>query len=97
MNKPTLRSGQYSYPEGTYFEAGYLTQKNAGWRTSTPELAPELCIGCLQCYLHCPDGTILETAEGKVSFDLDFCKGCGICANICPKKAITMVSERGEA
>jgi Pyruvate/2-oxoacid:ferredoxin oxidoreductase delta subunit len=25
--------------------------------------------------------------------NLDFCKGCGICAHECPRKAITMVSE----
>ncbi|MFA5614071.1 MAG: 4Fe-4S binding protein, partial [Methanoculleus sp.] len=25
--------------------------------------------------------------------DLDYCKGCGICANECPKNAITMVRE----
>lgn len=26
----------------------------------------------------------------------DFCKGCGICAEECPKKAIEMVSEGGQ-
>ncbi|MCC7467668.1 MAG: 4Fe-4S binding protein, partial [Burkholderiaceae bacterium] len=25
--------------------------------------------------------------------DLDFCKGCGICAHECPKKAISMERE----
>jgi Pyruvate/2-oxoacid:ferredoxin oxidoreductase delta subunit len=25
--------------------------------------------------------------------DLDFCKGCGICAHECPRKAISMVAE----
>lgn len=25
--------------------------------------------------------------------DLNYCKGCGICANECPRKAITMVLE----
>jgi 2-oxoacid:acceptor oxidoreductase delta subunit (pyruvate/2-ketoisovalerate family) len=97
MIKPTLHTGDFAYPEGTCFEAGYLTQKNAGWRTARPVLSPDDCVGCLICYLHCPDGTVLETDGGKVGFDLDFCKGCGICAKICPKGAITMVSERGDA
>jgi len=30
-----------------------------------------------------------------VTFDLRFCKGCGICANECPKGSIAMVDERG--
>jgi Pyruvate/2-oxoacid:ferredoxin oxidoreductase delta subunit len=25
----------------------------------------------------------------------DYCKGCGICANECPQKAIMMIPERG--
>jgi pyruvate ferredoxin oxidoreductase delta subunit len=29
-----------------------------------------------------------------VSFDYDHCKGCGICASICPAKAIDMIPER---
>ena len=27
-------------------------------------------------------------------FDLDYCKGCEICAEVCPTGAITMVEER---
>ncbi|MFN4245581.1 MAG: 4Fe-4S binding protein, partial [Brevinematia bacterium] len=28
-----------------------------------------------------------------LGFDYDYCKGCGICANVCPRNAIDMVSE----
>jgi Pyruvate/2-oxoacid:ferredoxin oxidoreductase delta subunit len=28
-----------------------------------------------------------------VEIDYDYCKGCGICANECPAKAIAMVEE----
>jgi Fe-S-cluster-containing hydrogenase component 2 len=42
------------------------------------------------CHLYCPDSAIdFETIE----IDLDYCKGCGICASICPPKAIKMVQE----
>jgi len=30
---------------------------------------------------------------GHMEIDYDFCKGCGICAFICPKGAITMARE----
>ena len=93
MKKPLLHTGPLSYPEGTYYEAGYLTQKNAGWRSVRPIVDTEKCIGCLQCYLYCPDGTVAEHSDGKICFDYDFCKGCGICAKICPIKAITMSPE----
>ncbi len=29
-----------------------------------------------------------------VGFDYEHCKGCGVCAAICPKDAIEMVPER---
>jgi 2-oxoisovalerate ferredoxin oxidoreductase delta subunit len=39
----------------------------------------------------CPEGAIKWLPEmGKIEFDFSFCKGCGICANECPTKAITM-------
>jgi pyruvate ferredoxin oxidoreductase delta subunit len=31
---------------------------------------------------------------GTVAIDLTYCKGCGICANICPKGSIQMIDER---
>ena len=30
----------------------------------------------------------------KLVIDPAWCKGCGICANECPKKAITMINEK---
>jgi pyruvate ferredoxin oxidoreductase delta subunit len=39
--------------------------------------------------MYCPDTAIDE----ELNIDLSFCKGCGICANECPKKAIMMQRE----
>ncbi|MCP4150243.1 MAG: 4Fe-4S dicluster domain-containing protein [bacterium] len=37
------------------------------------------------------------TPSGKaVQIDWDYCKGCGICANVCPKNCIQMVAEDDE-
>jgi pyruvate ferredoxin oxidoreductase delta subunit len=39
--------------------------------------------------MYCPEGAIDQNLE----IDYNFCKGCGICANECPKKAIEMLLE----
>jgi pyruvate ferredoxin oxidoreductase delta subunit len=52
------------------------------------------CTKCLLCTIYCPDGAIRWNQKtGDIEFDLNFCKGCGICANECPTKAITMKVE----
>ncbi len=68
-----------------------------GWRTLRPRLN-ERCNDCLLCWFFCPDSAVVLN-EGKVTgFDLNHCKGCGICAQVCPPrlKAIDMVPEGGD-
>ena len=61
------------------------------WKTYGPVRDLEKCTKCLMCVLYCPEGAIRWRPEvGKIEFDYNFCKGCGICANECPTKAITM-------
>ncbi|MFZ8855432.1 MAG: 4Fe-4S binding protein, partial [Thermofilaceae archaeon] len=36
---------------------------------------------------------IKRREDDSVEIDYDHCKGCGICANECPVKAIAMVEE----
>ncbi len=79
-------------------EAGNAVQYNTGsWRAFRPEWIVENCIQCLRCWIYCPD-TAIKAKDGKRGeFDLDHCKGCGICATECPgkkgNKAILMVEE----
>lgn len=82
-------------PEATAFAAGYLVTKNAGWRGKRPVVSDSSCVGCLQCWLYCPDGTIVREGR-KVRIDYDFCKGCGICEKMCRFHAVQMVPERSE-
>ena len=101
--KPSLKrftrpKGISDLPNGTYYEAGHLVSKNSGWRTKRPIIDTEKCVGCLQCYLYCPDGVISKSdgngnGNGKVKIDYDFCKGCGICVKICRSGAIEMEAQ----
>jgi 2-oxoacid:acceptor oxidoreductase delta subunit (pyruvate/2-ketoisovalerate family) len=64
-----------------------------GWRSQRPVRDSEACTNCLFCWVYCPDAAV-NVAEAKVTdFNLAHCKGCGICARICPAKAIEMVPE----
>ncbi len=55
-----------------------------------------VCCYCDNCFLFCPDGAIRRKKGGGYEIDLDYCKGCGICAAECPRGAISMERERGE-
>ena len=81
---------------GLILEAGNAADYETGsWRSMRPIRDEEKCINCLRCWIFCPDSSI-PVADGKVNgFDLDHCKGCGICAHQCPPRvqAIAMVLE----
>jgi Pyruvate/2-oxoacid:ferredoxin oxidoreductase delta subunit len=43
----------------------------------------------------CPDNAIVKLGPGqRFHIDLDYCKGCGICAAECPCGAIIMTPEQ---
>ena len=52
------------------------------------------CFACDNCYGVCPDNAVMKLEPGgsyAYDVDLDYCKGCGICAKECPCGAIEMV------
>ena len=53
------------------------------------------CFECDNCFGVCPDNAITKLGPGNgFSVDLDYCKGCGLCAVECPAGAIEMVPEQ---
>ncbi len=81
---------------------GYIPQADnaveydvSGWRIDRPVRDDECCIDCLFCWVYCPDNAVYcegGSVTGK-GFDLVHCKGCGICAAVCPKDCIEMVPD----
>ncbi len=72
---------------GMILEAGNAFEyRTGGWRAFRPVRGKADCTHCFQCWLFCPDSSILVDVEHeKVSgFDLAHCKGCGLCAAVCP-------------
>jgi len=45
------------------------------------------------CVLICPESCIKGEGKNTYDFNPDYCKGCGNCAAICPKRDIEMVKE----
>lgn len=71
--------------------------KTGDWRSFRPIWDESKCTHCMMCPPFCPDDSIpTEGKENNIKrkeTDLDFCKGCGICANVCPVKCIKMEEE----
>ena len=51
------------------------------------------CFNCDNCFGVCPDNAVIKHKDGTYEFNLDFCKGCGLCAHECPCGAIDMTLE----
>lgn len=90
--------GWKEVPEaGTIIEPGNARNyKTGGWRSSRPVWNKETCIHCFFCWIWCPDMAIqVDQANKKMTgIDFEYCKGCGVCAEVCPKKCFTMKNEK---
>lgn len=56
------------------------------------------CLACDNCWTLCPDSAVIKTVErardgSHYVFDLNYCKGCGLCAAECPCGYIRMVED----
>jgi NADPH-dependent glutamate synthase beta subunit-like oxidoreductase len=58
------------------------------------------CFECDNCFGVCPDNAVIKLVSAdhasgrRYEIDLDYCKGCGMCAAECPCGAIDMVPEQ---
>jgi len=51
----------------------------------------EICAACLICVRACPFNVPFINADGNSEIDPAKCHGCGICAAVCPAKAIQLM------
>ena len=68
--------------------------QTGGWRTGVrPEVDLSACVNCLLCWIYCPDSAVTLDGTTFAGFDYTYCKGCEVCAEVCPIDAISMVEE----
>jgi 2-oxoacid:acceptor oxidoreductase delta subunit (pyruvate/2-ketoisovalerate family) len=89
-----LRSWEELPPAGVVAPGDVRQPLTGDWRTSgRPEVDYKLCVNCLLCWLHCPDSAIVLDGTTLSGIELDYCKGCELCVEVCPAGAIRMVEE----
>jgi 2-oxoacid:acceptor oxidoreductase delta subunit (pyruvate/2-ketoisovalerate family) len=89
-----LRTWQQLEPGGAVVRAEAERVHTGGWRTGLrPEADIARCVDCLLCWLYCPDSAVVLDGTAFAGFDLDVCKGCELCAEMCPTGAIEMVPD----
>ena len=96
------------FPKLTRASAGRLApaeairsfaEVNQGFDRATAEAEARRCFHCAvcsrcdNCFVFCPEGIVRHRRDGSYEIDLSYCKGCGICAEECPRGAISMIRE----
>ncbi|HIO71231.1 MAG TPA: 4Fe-4S dicluster domain-containing protein [Campylobacterales bacterium] len=79
-----------------YSESNSYTASVADWRVLKPVFNPDYCIHCQFCWIYCPDMSIISRDQKMVGIDMEHCKGCGICVEVCPTnpKSLLMFPEQ---
>jgi pyruvate ferredoxin oxidoreductase delta subunit len=82
--------------ERAYSANNSFTASVADWRILKPVFNKDYCIDCQFCWVYCPDISIISRDKKMVGVDMDHCKGCGICVEVCPTnpKSLLMYSEQ---
>ena len=55
------------------------------WRSYVPVVDQDKCIDCYTCWIYCPDNSIVFRDDKMSGIKMSHCKGCGICAKVCPR------------
>jgi len=95
---PTSDIANILQEDRPYSESNSFTASVADWRIEKPVFNKDYCIDCQFCWIYCPDISIISRDKKMIGIDMDHCKGCGICVEVCPTnpKSLLMFAEQVE-
>lgn len=81
-----------------YAETSSKKLNLGAWRVQKPVWNSDICIDCQNCWIFCPDTSIIARDKKMMGVDYEHCKGCGICVQVCPTnpKSLLMFNETEE-
>ena len=84
--------------ERSYSGFNSYTATVASWRVKKPVFNIDVCIDCQNCWVWCPDSSILSRDKQMLGIDYDHCKGCEVCVEVCPTnpKSLLMFNENDD-
>ena len=82
--------------ERSYSDFNSYIASVASWRVQKPVFNIDVCIDCQNCWVWCPDSSIISRDKQMLGIDYDHCKGCGVCSEVCPTnpKSLIMFNEK---
>ena len=95
----TINGAAFIRPEERHYtDFSSYTATVASWRVVKPVYNRDVCIDCQNCWVWCPDTSIISRDKQMLGIDYDHCKGCGVCSEVCPTnpKSLLMFSEATE-
>ena len=95
FNGETKGAAFLSQEERDYNDFNSYTATVASWRIIKPVYNRDICIDCQNCWVWCPDTSIISKDKQMLGIDYDHCKGCGVCVEVCPTnpKSLLMFGE----
>ena len=92
LHRPVFEA---SRRESTFAEVVHGLDAESALYEARRRMSCGTCFSCDNCLGVCPDDAVIKLSEPGIPYliDLDYCKGCGLCASECPAGAIQTAPE----
>ena len=99
FSKEVYNSALVRPEDRPYAQTNSYTASVADWRVLKPVYNRDICIDCQNCWVFCPDSSIISRDKKMIGVDYDHCKGCGVCVEVCPTnpKSLLMFAEQDDS